>query len=73
MKIHLFNVFGLLGQWLGRKIEIDEQDLRSEEGKRRLIEKLKEALAQIKPILSRGLIAKFVRNLIEKIKNYKHE
>lgn len=73
MKIHLFNVLGLLRQWLGKKIEIDEQDLHSEEGKRRLTEKLMEALAQIKPILSRGLVGKFVRNLIKKIENYKHE
>lgn len=73
MKMHLFNVFGLLGQWLGKKIEIDEQDLHSEEGRRHLIEKLKEAMVQIKPILSRGLIGKFVRTLIEKIRNYKHE
>ena len=76
MKIHFLNVVNILRRWLGREVEINEQDLHHEEGRRRLIEKLREVLARIikdklptypYPTLLKRWLKNIVESLIEKL------
>lgn len=81
MKIHFWNVVTLLKQWLGGEVEINEQDLHHEEGRRRLVEKLREVLNRIikdklptypYPTLLKRRLKNIVESLIEKLQTKKH-